>query len=165
MSDFFLYLFLEKFYYNFIAVNTARVKQYLSLQEIHNTMRMSQELAKHSIWLHRINNKDSDETESCPIRQENKRRLNLLLNELKVRIRPLGHFWHFFVARHKIGVTVSILGRIFGATCIKGSKFDHDSDYKVPNVPKSDPISFECNLIEATYKNLYLFRMSFLKRI
>ncbi|XP_065205411.1 NACHT domain- and WD repeat-containing protein 1 [Planococcus citri] len=53
-------------------------------QEIHNTMRMSQELTKHSIWLHRINNKqDSDDNESCPIRQENKRRLNLLLNELK----------------------------------------------------------------------------------
>lgn len=56
------------------------------MQEIHNTMRMSQELTKHSIWLHRMNNKDTEETESCPIRQENKRRLNLLLNELKVGI-------------------------------------------------------------------------------
>lgn len=50
-------------------------------QEIHNTMRMSQKLTKHSIWLHRTS--QEGDTDECPLHQENSRRLKLLLNELK----------------------------------------------------------------------------------
>lgn len=45
-------------------------------------MRMSQELTKHSVWLHRTS--QEDDTDECPLHQENNRRLKLLLNELKV---------------------------------------------------------------------------------
>lgn len=48
-------------------------------------MRMSQELTKHTIWLHRIHSaEENNDDNKCPIYQENKRRLDLLLNELKV---------------------------------------------------------------------------------
>lgn len=53
-------------------------------QEIHNTMRMSQELTKHTIWLNRIRTEETESDDKCLVRQESKRRLDLLLNELKV---------------------------------------------------------------------------------
>lgn len=49
-------------------------------------MRMSQELKKHTVWLHRtISPLDTDDDNKCPVFRENKRRLNLLVTELKVR--------------------------------------------------------------------------------
>lgn len=47
-------------------------------------MRMSQELTKHTIWLNRIRAEETDSENKCLVRQESKRRLDLLLNELKV---------------------------------------------------------------------------------
>ena len=50
-------------------------------------MRMSQELTKHSVWFHRnmgCRDDGGDVDSRCPVTKESKRRLNLLVAELKV---------------------------------------------------------------------------------